>query len=102
MRLRPAESQPVTRPIHEQVSCRMMKQIPPTANYRESPQVWPSPEKWIPVFRKACPRARPEGSCSNNNLERDDDSKKSHLALAAQSDQSPSCAAGGSGCGLNP
>src|SRR5262249_28934119 len=39
------------------------------------------PEKWIPVFGKACPRARPEGSCSTNKLERDDDSKKSHLAL---------------------
>jgi hypothetical protein len=23
------------------------------------------PEKWAPVFRKACPRARPEGSCRN-------------------------------------
>src|SRR5262245_36536179 len=39
------------------------------------------PEKWIPVFGKACPRARPGGSCSNNNVERDGDSKKSHLAL---------------------
>src|SRR5262245_17389695 len=38
------------------------------------------PEKWIPVFGKACPRARPGGSCSNNKVERDDDSKKSHLA----------------------
>src|SRR5204863_7095208 len=35
------------------------------------------PEKWIPGFRKR--------SCSNNNLERDDDSKKSHHALAARS-----------------
>jgi hypothetical protein len=32
------------------------------------------PEKWIPVFGKR--------SCSNNKLERDDDSKKSHHALA--------------------
>src|SRR5947209_2038261 len=24
--------------------------------------------KWKPVFRKACPRARPGGSCSNNKL----------------------------------
>src|SRR5262245_35817944 len=40
------------------------------------------PKKWIPVFGKACPRARPEGSCSNNKVERDGDSKKSHLALA--------------------
>src|SRR5262245_8195186 len=39
------------------------------------------PEKWIPVFGKACPRARPEGSCPNNKVERDDDSNKSHLAL---------------------
>jgi Sensors of blue-light using FAD len=29
---------------------------------------------WMPVFRKACPRARPEGSCSTKDLERDDDS----------------------------
>src|SRR5256885_6736356 len=32
------------------------------------------PEKWIPVFGKR--------SCSANKLERDDDSKKSHPALA--------------------
>src|SRR5215831_14610602 len=38
--------------------------------------------KCVAVFRKACPRARPEGSCSNKNIERDDDSKKSHHALA--------------------
>src|SRR6266705_1073758 len=31
------------------------------------------PEKWTPVFRKR--------SCSNKKIERDDDSKKSHLAL---------------------
>src|SRR5262245_28208198 len=31
------------------------------------------PEKWIPVFGKR--------SCSKHDLERDDDSKKSHLAL---------------------
>src|ERR1700730_13509284 len=34
----------------------------------------PDPEKWEPVFGKR--------SCSNNNLKRDDDSKKSHPALA--------------------
>jgi len=32
------------------------------------------PEKWIPVFRKR--------SCSIKRIERDGDSKKSHLALA--------------------
>jgi hypothetical protein len=32
------------------------------------------PEKWTPVFGKR--------SCFNNKLERDDDSKKSHPALA--------------------
>jgi hypothetical protein len=32
------------------------------------------PEKWIPVFGK--------GSCSTKNLERDDDSKRSHRDLA--------------------
>src|SRR5260370_42019357 len=35
------------------------------------------PEKWVPVFRKR--------SCSNKKIERDDDSKKSHPALAARS-----------------
>jgi hypothetical protein len=33
------------------------------------------PEKWVPVFGKR--------SCSDNGLERDDDSKKSHPALEA-------------------
>src|SRR5262249_21171981 len=47
------------------------------------------PEKWIPVFGKACPRARPEGSCSNNKPERDGDSKKSHLALGSLSVAEP-------------
>ena|SRR5579872_6015643 len=41
------------------------------------------PEKYEAVFRKACPRARPEGSCLNKELERDDDSTKSHRALVA-------------------
>src|SRR5262245_33360579 len=31
------------------------------------------PEKWVPVFRKR--------SCAKNKIERDDDSKKRHLAL---------------------
>src|SRR3954447_18065610 len=39
------------------------------------------PEKWVSVFQKARHRARPEGSCSNKKLKRDDDSKKSHHAL---------------------
>src|SRR5262249_21118091 len=50
------------------------------------------PEKWIPVFGQACPRARPEGSCSNNKLERAGDSKKSHLALARISHTRCACA----------
>src|SRR5262249_41728738 len=33
-------------------------------------------EKWTAVFGKACPRARPEGSCANNQPRRDDDAKK--------------------------
>src|SRR6202158_4835896 len=40
---------------------------------------WPlehDPEKWTPVFR--------ERSCSNKQIERDDDSKKSHPALASR------------------
>jgi hypothetical protein len=40
------------------------------------------PEKWKPVFGKGLP-PRKRGSCSNNKLERDDDSKKSHHALVA-------------------
>src|SRR5262249_56100879 len=36
------------------------------------------PEKCAAVFGKARPRARPEGSCSNKKLKRNDDSKKSH------------------------
>src|ERR1700738_2538877 len=39
------------------------------------------PEKWEPVFGKR--------SCSNNNLERDDDSKKSHPVLGAASPPMP-------------
>src|SRR5262249_15829229 len=35
---------------------------------------------WVPAFEEACPRARPEGSCSNNKMERDGDPKISHLA----------------------
>src|SRR5262249_34591132 len=38
---------------------------------------------WTPVFGKACPRARPGGSCSNNKVERDGGSKNSHLARGA-------------------
>src|SRR5882757_10828174 len=45
------------------------------------PELEHDPEKWAPVFRKACPRARPEGSCSSKKPERDDDSKKNHHAL---------------------
>jgi len=37
------------------------------------PRLEHDPEKWIPVFRKR--------SCPNKKIERDDDSKKSHLAL---------------------
>jgi cobalt-precorrin 5A hydrolase len=36
------------------------------------------PEKWVPVFGKR--------SCSNNRPEQDDDSKKSHRALAGSGD----------------
>src|SRR5205807_6044867 len=37
------------------------------------PALQHDPEKWTPVFRTR--------SCSNKKIERDDDSKKSHLAL---------------------
>src|SRR6266700_2960688 len=39
------------------------------------------PEKWIPVFG--------ERSCSTSKIERDDDSKKSHLALMSNPCQRP-------------
>jgi len=30
-------------------------------------KAWPGLDPgWVPVFGKACPRARPEGSCSTN------------------------------------
>src|SRR5215510_4628513 len=46
-------------------------------------KAWPGRDPgWVPVFGKACPPARPEGSCSKHKLDRDDDSKKSHLDLA--------------------
>jgi putative MATE family efflux protein len=41
-----------------------------------APAVEHDPEKWVPVFGKR--------SCSKKKLERDDDSKKSHPALAPQ------------------
>ena len=44
------------------------------AGARKSALLEHDPEKWVPVFGKR--------SCSTNKLERDDDSKKSHLALA--------------------
>src|SRR6266699_5387462 len=40
------------------------------------------PEKWVPVFPRDKREAFARRSCSNNKLERDDDSKKSHRALA--------------------
>jgi hypothetical protein len=43
------------------------------------------PEKWIPVFPRDKREAFARRSCSNKELERDDDSKKSHHALAAYS-----------------
>src|SRR5438445_4861869 len=40
------------------------------------------PEKWVPVFPRDKREAFARRSCSNKKVERDDDSKKSHLALA--------------------
>src|SRR5882757_5113214 len=54
--------------------CTQLKHDP------EKHALGPRPDGWVPVFRKACPRARPEGSCSNKKIERDDNSKKSHHA----------------------
>ena len=39
------------------------------------------PEKWEPVFPRDKREAFARRSCSNKKIERDDDSKKSHLAL---------------------
>ncbi len=50
---------------------------------RPQPALEHDPEKWIPVFRKACPRARPEGACSIKDLECDNDSTCSRRALTA-------------------
>jgi len=44
-----------------------------SAEFSDSVELEHDPEKWEPVFGKR--------SCSNNKLERDDDSKKSHAAL---------------------
>src|SRR6266849_4027362 len=40
------------------------------------------PEKWLPVFPRDKREAFARRSCSNKKIERDDDSKKSHRALA--------------------
>src|SRR5882672_12688752 len=40
------------------------------------------PEKWVPVFPRDKREAFARRSCSNKKIERDDDSKKSHPALA--------------------
>ena len=40
------------------------------------------PEKWVPVFPLDKREAFARRSCSNKKIERDDDSKKSHPALA--------------------
>src|SRR5215468_4521537 len=47
---------------------------------------------WVPVFGKGLP-PRKRGSCSNNNLKRDDESKRSHHALEREKSLShPDCA----------
>src|SRR5258708_6034732 len=43
------------------------------------------PEKWVPVFPRDKREAFARRSCSNKELEQDDDSKKSHLALVRKS-----------------
>src|SRR5262249_44319256 len=47
-------------------------EIPHLVHWRRA--IEHDPEKWIPVFGK--------GSCSTNEIERDDDSKNRHLAAA--------------------
>src|SRR6267143_3548513 len=42
------------------------------------------PEKWAPVFPRDKREAFARRSCSNRKIERDDDSKKSHPALARE------------------
>src|SRR5712691_2915761 len=42
----------------------------------------PRPDGWVPVFPRDKREAFARRSCSNKKIERDDDSKKSHPALA--------------------
>src|SRR6267378_4973229 len=48
------------------------------------------PEKWAPVFPRDKREAFARRSCSNKKIERDDDSKKNHPALAARGEQNTS------------
>jgi hypothetical protein len=41
----------------------------------------PRPDGWVPVFPRDKREAFARRSCSNKNIERDDDPKKSHQAL---------------------
>ena len=43
------------------------------------------PDKWVPIFPRDKREAFARRSCSNKKIERDDDSKKSHPALAVSS-----------------
>jgi hypothetical protein len=63
--------------------------LAPTGRHLNSPEIPDSPaafpehdpEKWEPVFPRDKREAFARRSCSNNKIERDDDSKKSHPAL---------------------
>src|SRR6266404_8895252 len=51
---------------------------------RKSMPLGPRPDGWVPVFPRDKREAFARRSCSNKKMERDDDSKKSHPALARQ------------------
>ena len=58
----------------------MCRRTPLAVGIRSASLLEHDPERWTRVFGKGLP-PRKRGSCSTNELKRDDDSKKSHHAL---------------------
>jgi hypothetical protein len=58
---------------------------PSMAMIMRTPLLEHDPEKWVPVFPRDKREAFARRSCSNKKIEWDDDSKKSHPALASAS-----------------
>src|SRR5882672_7629196 len=59
-----------------------LAQAPGLEHDPEKHTLGPRPDGWVPVFPRDKHEAFPRRSCSNKKIERDDDSKKSHPALA--------------------